>query len=64
MSGKNKINPDHYKTGHPGTPREAPKDERDQPVTRRNKKTSADPNFIPGAAPVGETEEREEGEED
>ena len=60
MSAKNKINPDHYKTGHPGAPRETPKNDGDEPVKRRNKKTSAEPNFIPGAAPVGETEEPEE----
>jgi hypothetical protein len=73
MSAKNKINPDHYKTGHPGSPRETPKDagERetpkdpgDAPVKRRNKNTSADPNFIPGAAPVGETEEGKDEKEE
>jgi hypothetical protein len=63
MSAKNKINPDHYKTGHPGTPREAPKDAADAPAKRRNKKTSAGPNFIPGAAPVGESEEEDKEEE-
>ena len=57
MSAKNRINPDHYKTGHPGAPREEPKPGDEQPpVKRRNKNT----NFIPGAAPVGETEETEE----
>jgi len=60
MSAKNKINPDHYKTGHPGTPRETPKESSEKAVKRRNKKASAEHNFIPGAAPVGETEEREE----
>jgi hypothetical protein len=58
MSAKNKINPDHYKTGHPGTPRETPPDR--GPVVKRRKKASDDPNFIPGAAPVGETDEAEE----
>ena len=63
MSAKNKINPDHYKTGHPGTPREAPKDAGEPAPKRRNKKTSAEPNFIPGAAPVGETEEDDKEKE-
>ena len=60
MSAKNKINPDHYKTGRPGAPRETPTNEGDEPVKRRNKKTSAEPNFIPGAAPVGEPQEPDE----
>jgi hypothetical protein len=65
MSSKNRINPDHYKTGQPGEPRETSKRETakaaaDEPVKRRNKKSAAEPNFIPGAAPVGETEETEE----
>jgi hypothetical protein len=58
MSAKNKVNPDHYKTGHPGEPRETPKDDA-APVKRRNRK-SDEPNFIPGAAPVGDTDEPEE----
>ena len=64
MSAKNKINPDHYKTGHPGAPRETPKNDDPQPVSRRNKKTSGDANFIPGAAPVGETDKQEAQEEE
>jgi hypothetical protein len=60
MSAKNRINPDHYKTGHPGAPRQAPKDADEQPVKRRNKKTSQEPNLIPGAAPVGDRDEAEE----
>ena len=60
MSAKNKVNPDHYKTGHPGQPRETGKDPDGAPVKRRNKKTDGAPNFIPGAAPVGETDEPEE----
>jgi hypothetical protein len=59
MSAKNKVNPDHYKTGHPGMPREAPPPDAEAAVKRRKK--AAEDNFIPGAAPVGETEEREEG---
>jgi hypothetical protein len=54
MSAKNKVNPDHYKTGHPGEPRESPKDTA-APVKRRNRKSAEEPNFIPGAAPVGES---------
>jgi hypothetical protein len=58
MSAKNKVNPDHYKTGHPGEPRETPKDDA-APVKRRNRKGD-EPNFIPGAAPVGETADEPE----
>ena len=59
MSAKNRINPDHYKTGHPGAPRDEPTPADGQPVKRRNK-ASDQPNFIPGAAPVGEREEADE----
>lgn len=60
MSAKNRINPDHYKTGDPAPPRETPKNDGGEAVKPRKKKTSAQPNFIPGAAPVGETSEPEE----
>ena len=59
MSAKNKVNPDHYKTGHPGTPREAPPHDQ-EPAGKQRKKVPAKDNFIPGAAPVGETKERDE----
>jgi hypothetical protein len=66
MSSKNNVNPDHYKVagrdrpnetippGHDGDPKLEAKA---KPAKRRK---AAAPNFIPGAAPVGEKPEEEE----
>jgi hypothetical protein len=61
MSGKNNVNPDHYKTAGRDRPNETlppgndgDVDMRARPDKRRAKRGKPAPNFIPGAAPVGE----------
>ena len=63
MSRKNNVNPDHYKTAGRDRPNEVvlPEIEKKELTT---KGTPARKNFIPGAAPVGESPERGEEEED
>lgn len=60
MSAKNRINPDHYKAGDPAPAPAPPKADAEATVKRRKKKTDGEPNFIPGAAPVGERQEPQE----
>ena len=58
MSGKNNVNPDHYKVAGRDRPDDNARARRETPPTggaRRKKKGDVPaPNFIPGAAPVGE----------
>lgn len=57
MSGKNNVNPDHYKVGGRDRPDDAARARRAMPRTgkaRRRKGDPAPPNLIPGAPPVGE----------
>ena len=67
MSGKNNVNPDHYKIAGRDRPDDTARARRETPPTgggRRKKGNERPPNFIPGAAPVGETPaEDDEGEE-
>ena len=69
MSGKNNVNPDHYKVAGRDRPNEALRPEHvskdlESQNARPPKKRKAAKNFIPGAAPVGESPsaEREEDE--
>jgi len=67
MSGKNNVNPDHYKVAGRDRPDDNARARREAAPTggtRRKKGDEPPPNFIPGAAPVGETPaEDDEGEE-
>ena len=64
MSKKNNVNPDHYKTAGRDTIDEnaAARQNAAAPggAKRRRKQGDAPPNFIPGAAPVGEANEEKE----
>jgi hypothetical protein len=56
MSGKNNVNPDHYKVAGRDRPDEAARARRERPTTgkpRRRKGDPPAPNLIPGAPPVG-----------
>jgi hypothetical protein len=62
MSGKNNVNPDHYKVAGRDRPNEVIPPEHanknqnlEAQNTRRGKKGKAKPNFIPGAPPEEET---------
>jgi hypothetical protein len=65
MSGKNNVNPDHYKGAGRDRQDDNARARRETPPSSgpRKKKREPAPNFIPGAAPVGEAppddEERE-----
>ena len=67
MSSKNNVNPDHYKTAGRDRPNESIEPEhlgRDiETENRRDRKQAK--NFIPGAAPVGESDKKDadQGEE-
>ena len=67
MSRKNNVNPDHYKTAGRDRPNEDLKPEHTgHDVESENKRASrgkAAPNFIPGAAPVGESPKTDGDEE-
>ena len=70
MSGKNNVNPDHYKTAGRDRPNETlpPGNDGDVDMTvkpggRRGKRGKPAPNFIPGAAPVGEASPSDEENE-
>ena len=62
MSSKTNVNPDHYKTAGRDRPNESIEPEhlgRDiETENRRNRKGAK--NFIPGAAPVGESDKKED----
>ena len=71
MSGKNNVNPDHYKVAGRDRPNETlpPGNDGDVDMTakpgRQGKRGKARRNFIPGAAPVGESPAKpEEGTAD
>ena len=64
MSHKNNVNPDHYKVAGRDRPNEViPPEHANRDLESENarpaKKRKAAPNFIPGAAPVGESPEAE-----
>ena len=54
MSGKNNVNPDHYKVAGRGKQDDIARARRDTAPTGKSHRKKADraPNFIPGAAPV------------
>jgi hypothetical protein len=54
MSGKNNVNPDHYKVAGRDTQDDVARARRETPPTgkRHRKKGDPAPNFIPGATPV------------
>ncbi|MGH7277866.1 MAG: hypothetical protein ACREJG_04185 [Candidatus Rokuibacteriota bacterium] len=60
MSRKNNVNPDHYKTAGRDTPDENVPPRRPDAPPAGKKRARPDgagtKNFIPGAAPVGESE--------
>ena len=67
MSGKNNVNPDHYKVAGRDRPDDNARARRETPPTggpRRKKGDEPPPNFIPGAAPVGErpADDEDDGE--
>jgi hypothetical protein len=64
MSGKNNVNPDHYKVAGRDRQDDKARARRDTAPTEksRRKKGDAAPNFIPGAAPVNEAADDESGE--
>ncbi|HEY7520075.1 MAG TPA: hypothetical protein VIE36_17435 [Methylomirabilota bacterium] len=57
MSGKNNVNPDHYKVAGRDTQDDRARARRETPPTGkpRRKKGDPAPNFIPGAPPAHET---------
>lgn len=58
MSGKNNVNPDHYKVAGRDRPDDLARARREVPPTGgkpRRKKGDPAPNFIPGAPPVDES---------
>ena len=62
MSSKNNVNPDHYKTAGRDRPNENIEPEHTgRDIESENRKGRSKPakNFIPGAAPVGESEKTE-----
>jgi hypothetical protein len=67
MSQKNNVNPDHYKVAGRDRPNEVVPPEhasKNKNLESENakppkKRRTAPPNFIPGAAPVGESPERD-----
>ena len=56
MSGKNNVNPDHYKIAGRDKQDDNARARRETPPTGkpRRKKGDPAPNFIPGAAPVND----------
>jgi hypothetical protein len=60
MSSKNNVNPDHYKTAGRDRPNEAIKPEHTgRDIEAENRGGGKRPkNFIPGAAPVGESDKK------
>ncbi|HXU87767.1 MAG TPA: hypothetical protein VFQ62_02865 [Methylomirabilota bacterium] len=67
MSGKNNVNPDHYKIAGRDRPDDQARARRQTAPAgdaRRKKGDEPPANFIPGAAPVGEAPaDDEDGEE-
>jgi hypothetical protein len=69
VSGKNNVNPDHYKTAGRdrqgedlvGTPR--PETTGSAPRRRKKKGDGPPPNLIPGAPPIGERPKSDESED-
>ena len=57
MSGKNNVNPDHYKVAGRDRPNETLLPEAHAKDGARGKRASR-PNFIPGAVPVGKAATR------
>jgi hypothetical protein len=67
MSGKNNVNPDHYKVAGRDRPDANARARRETPPTggRRRKKGDELPsNFIPGAASVGQTPAEDDEDEE
>jgi hypothetical protein len=69
MSGKNNVNPDHYKVAGRDKQDDAARGRRETPPTGKSRRKKGDPapNFIPGAAPVneapaGDDESEEQGD--
>jgi len=56
MSGKNNVNPDHYKVAGRDKPDDIARARRETPPMGKSRRKKADrgANFIPGAAPVNE----------
>ena len=56
MSGKNNVNPDHYKVAGRDKQYDSARARRETPPTRKPPRKKGDPasNFIPGASPVHE----------
>ena len=65
MSSKNNVNPDHYKVGGRDRPNESipPGNDGDPKLeakAKKAKRSKGAPNFVPGAAPVGESAEKDD----
>jgi hypothetical protein len=56
MSGKNNVNPDHYKVAGRDRQDDTARARTETPPTGKSRRKKGDPaaNFIPGAAPVNE----------
>jgi hypothetical protein len=55
MSGKNNVNPDHYKVAGRDRQDDSARARREtSPAPKASKKRQPAPNLIPGAPPVGE----------
>jgi hypothetical protein len=67
MSRKNNVNPDHYKVAGRDRPNEDLRPEHtghDVEAENRRGRGKPAPNFIPGAAPVGESPKADEDEDE
>lgn len=65
MSGKNNVNPDHYKVAGRDKQDDSARARRETPPTGKSHKKKGDParNFIPGAAPVHDAPPDDRSEE-
>jgi hypothetical protein len=65
MSGKNNVNPDHYKVAGRDKQDDSARARREKPPTGKSHRKKGDPapNFIPGAAPARETPAADHSEE-
>ena len=65
MSRKNNVNPDHYKVAGRDRPNEViPPEHAQRDPETINKRGGKPKNFIPGAAPVGESPAPDDDEDD
>ena len=65
MSGKNNVNPDHYKVAGRDKQDDIARARRETTPTGKSRRKKGDrlPNFIPGAAPVDDAPAGDDGSE-